>query len=109
MLLSFLLHCRAAVPRGASAPPGPELGPPLARVVAGQDDLGYRRRDARLRELGRDRCHVVGPIPTRRRGRERSRLLDQPRVVLQPPALIEGDGGDDAAPTTVGGGEASAP
>src|SRR5215468_6567126 len=84
-----------------------ELGSPVGRVMAGQDDVGQRRRGARIREFSRDRLHVGGPIVARRRGGERRRALDQCPVVLQPLAVIEGDGGHDAAPATIGGGEAA--
>ena len=95
-----VLSGHALVPRGASAASRPELGPPLARVVTSQDDLGHRRgRGTRRRELGRHRLGLDGPVPARRCRRERSRLLDQSRVVLQPPALVEADGGHDPTPT----------
>src|SRR5215468_605230 len=45
-----------------------ELGSPVGRVMAGQDDVGQRRRGARIREFSRDRLHVGGPIVARRRG-----------------------------------------
>src|SRR4051812_29954297 len=60
------------------------LGSALGRVVAGQDDIGPRRRGARRREPGRHRLHAVGLVVTRRWGRERGRPLDHGPVVLQP-------------------------
>src|SRR5215510_7755366 len=84
-----------------------ELGSPVGRVMAGQDDVGKRRRGARIRELSRDRLHVGGPIVARRRGWKRCRALDQGPVVFQPLAMIEGDSAHDAAPPTIGGGEAA--
>src|SRR5215467_11398566 len=84
-----------------------ELGGPVGRVVAGQDDCGKRRRGARIRKLRRNRLHVGGMIVPRRRRRERRRSLDQSPVILQPFTVIEGDRADDAAPLTIDGGEAA--
>src|SRR5580700_2399275 len=85
----------------------PVLSAPCGRVVAGQDDIREPCWDTRIREPGRHWFHAVSLIVARRRGRERRRSLDQCPVILQPLAVVEGDGGHDAASATVGGGEAA--
>src|SRR5579863_610254 len=77
------------------------LRAPFGRVVASQDDVRKRRRGSWIRESRRNWLHVAGLIVTWRRGWERSGALDQSSVILQPLAVIESDGGHDAAPPTI--------
>src|SRR5262252_6529734 len=80
-LLSVLWAGTRFGPRDMSAAWRSDLSPAFTRVMAGQDDLGHRRGDARVRKLGWDRLHVPGLIEARRRGWERRRALDQLGVV----------------------------
>src|SRR5215469_13936768 len=98
---SFLsLCCPADASSQCAASPvrRPELGSPLGWVVASQDDVGNRRGGPVIRKRGRDGLHVPGLIESGRRRRKRSGALDLRRVIFHPLGVIEGDGGNDAAP-----------
>src|SRR5215471_13022300 len=108
LLLSFLVlssGCFSQYP--ASAVRRPELGPPLGWVMAGQDNVGNRRGGSGIRKRGRDGLGVPRLIESGRGRRKRSGALDLRRVIFQPLGVIEGDGGNDAAPAAVGGGKAT--
>jgi len=83
---------------------GPEFGPPLGRVMTGQDNVWNRSRDVRIRELSRHRLHLR-PVVARRWRWEWGRALDLRRVMFQPLAVVEGDRRDNAAAVAVSGGE----
>src|ERR1700722_337305 len=91
----------------ALACPRAELGVQFVWVVTGQDDIGSPRRNASGWEIGRYRPPVGGNIESRGRRWERTRLLDECLVVLQPFAVVEGDRTDNTSPSAVGRGEPS--
>src|SRR5215469_11933630 len=107
----FLLSSRCPVDtslrEAGSAVRCPELSTSLGWVMASQDDVGNRRGGPVIRKRGRDGLHVHGLIESGRRRRKRGGTLDLRRIIFQPLGVIEGDGGNDAAPAAVGGGKAA--
>src|SRR5262245_11386501 len=108
-LLSFSCAAFVAtlVPAVALMKPRPEFGPPLVRVMAGQDDCRERSRNVRIREFSWHRLHVRRSIEAGRWGWECGRPLDLCRVMFEPLCVIEGDRSDDAAAVAIGGREAA--
>ena len=85
----------------SSGRPVNELGPPLARIVAGHDDRRLVVELASVRDL---RCHgstSVGLVDGAELGRERRRPVDHARVEFQPLRLVESDRAGDPAPEPV--------
>src|ERR1700722_13519765 len=84
-------------PIQVSASFGAEFGAPRGGVMAGEDHVRNPGWFARVWEARRHRLRVGGHVIAGRRRRERRRALDHCGVVVQPFAVVEGDGCDDAA------------
>src|SRR5262249_12805035 len=95
------------VPAVALMKPCPEFGPPLGRVMPGQDDWGEGGGAVGIGEFGGHRFHVWRSIEAGRWGWECGRPLDLCRVMFEPLCVIEGDRSDDAAAVAIGGREAA--
>jgi hypothetical protein len=93
--------------RAPRSRPEDPLDPPLGRVVAGEDRGRFAHDGLAIGERGRHRRPERPAVGHRHLGRERGRLLDEALVVLDPPPVIEGDGGHRPAVLAVDGDEAA--